>query len=215
MRKTYIIFALILGVFFAAMLSQNADALLKYGSRGDEVKAVQAKLNELGYDPGGVDGIFGEGTRTAVKNFQADNQLANDGIVGPATLNALGLDSSPPTTDNLDVNLLAKVISAEARGEPYVGQVAVGAVIINRIKHPSFPGTLPGVVYQPGAFTCMTDGQIDQPVEESCYRAAEDAIAGIDPSGGAIYYYNPKTATSDFVFTRPIIKDIGNHRFCE
>ena len=112
------------------------------------------------------------------------------------------------------MDLLARVISAEARGEPYSGQVAVGAVILNRVEHPSFPNTIAGVVYQPGAFTCMVDGQIDQPVAQSAVRAAQEALNGADPSGGAIYYFNPSTATSAWIWSRPLIKVIGNHRFC-
>ena len=112
------------------------------------------------------------------------------------------------------VDLLARVISAEARGEPYSGQVAVGAVILNRVEHPSFPNTIAGVVYQKGAFTCMVDGQIDQPVAASAYRAARDALNGSDPSGGAIYYFNPDTATSSWIWSRPLITVIGSHRFC-
>ena len=112
------------------------------------------------------------------------------------------------------MDLLARVISAEARGEPYSGQVAVGAVILNRVEHPSFPNTIAGVVYQPGAFTCMVDGQFNEPVAQSAVRAARDALNGADPSGGAIYYFNPATATSSWIWSRPLILQIGNHRFC-
>ena len=112
------------------------------------------------------------------------------------------------------VDLLARLISAEARGEPYSGQVAVGAVVLNRIRHPSFPNTLSGVIYQSGAFTCITDGQFNEPVAESAYRAARDALNGVDPSGGAIYYFNPSTATSAWIWSRPLITVIGKHRFC-
>ena len=117
-------------------------------------------------------------------------------------------------SQSASLDLLARVISAEARGEPYSGQVAVGAVILNRVEHPSFPNTVAGVVYQPGAFTCMVDGQIDQPVADSAVRAAREALNGADPSGGAIYYFNPSTATSAWIWSRPLIKVIGNHRFC-
>jgi len=156
-----------------------------------------------------------------VVSFQKKNGLAADGIVGPNTLRALGMPvsgsgsvSSGTSAQDHDAALLAKVISAEARGEPYAGQVAVGAVILNRIEHPSFPSTLAGVVYQPGAFTCMVDGQIAQPVAESARRAAQEALGGSDPSGGAIYYFNPATATSSWIWSRPLIKVIGKHRFC-
>ena len=184
--------------------------------RGDEVRKIQTRLKELGYDPGSVDGIFGEKTRKAVVAFQRDNGLSQDGIAGPKTLAALGITGSSGlgSFSSADIDLLAKVISAEARGEPYAGQVAVGAVILNRMEHPSFPNTLSGVIYQSGAFTCITDGQFNQPVAESAYRAAQDALNGSDPSGGAIYYFNPATATSKWIWSRPLIVTIGKHRFC-
>ena len=112
-----------------------------------------------------------------------------------------------------DLYLLAKMISAEARGEPYVGQVAVGAVILNRVKHPSFPNTIAGVLYQPGAFTALADGQFNLEPEEECRRAARDAMNGWDPSGGAIYYYNPAKSTSSWIFSRETIAVIGKHVF--
>ena len=150
-----------------------------------------------------------------MRYFQRKNGLTADGIVGPATLKALGMSTGGGGSgQESTVELLARVISAEARGEPYSGQVAVGAVILNRVEHPSFPNTVAGVVYQPGAFTCMVDGQIDQPVADSAYRAARDALNGADPSGGAIYYFNPSTATSAWIWSRPLIKVIGSHRFC-
>ena len=157
-------------------------------------------------------------TAAAVKDFQRKNGLAADGVVGSATLAALGMQDSAPSGGSAaqsgSVDLLARVISAEARGEPYSGQVAVGAVILNRVGHPSFPNTIAGVVYQPGAFSCMLDGQFDQPVADSAVRAARDAMNGADPSGGAIYYFNPNTATSAWIWSRPLIKIIGKHRFC-
>ena len=122
--------------------------------------------------------------------------------------------SGSQTASDSDLYLLARVISAEARGEPYEGQVAVGAVVLNRIKHPSFPNSLSEVIYQPWAFTCINDGQFDQPVAESAYRAAQDALNGWDPSYGAIYYFNPNTATSAWIWSRPLIVEIGKHRFC-
>lgn len=198
-----------------------AAVTYRQGSTGAQVRTIQDKLKRWGYYSGEVDGIFGSGTRKAVVAFQKKNGLTADGIVGPNTLRALGMPvsgsgsvSSGTAAQDHDVALLAKVISAEARGEPYVGQVAVGAVILNRIEHPSFPSTLAGVVYQPGAFSCMDDGQIDQPVAESARRAAQEALGGSDPSGGAIYYFNPATATSSWIWSRPLIKVIGKHRFC-
>ena len=153
-----------------------------------------------------------------MKYFQRKNGLTADGVVGPATLRALGMSTtggeSSASSQSNSVDLLARVISAEARGEPYSGQVAVGAVILNRVEHPSFPNTIAGVVYQPGAFTCMVDGQFNEPVADSAYRAARDALNGADPSGGAIYYFNPDTATSTWIWSRPLITVIGKHRFC-
>jgi len=198
-------------------MAQHAEAAsLKQGSTGETVRTVQTKLKEWGYYTGAVDGIFGSRTTAAVKYFQQKNGLTVDGIVGAQTLQALGLESTSgnATPQANATALLAKVISAEARGEVYAGQVAIGAVILNRVEHPSFPNTIAGVVYQPGAFTCMTDGQINQPVSDSAVRAAKDALNGIDPCGGAIYYFNPATATNAWIWGRPLIKIIGKHRFC-
>ena len=115
-----------------------------------------------------------------------------------------------------DTQLLARAVNGEARGEPYEGQVAVAAVILNRVKHSSFPNTISGVIYQPGAFTAVSDGQIDVPIAENStvYKACEDAMNGWDPSGGAIYYFNPETATNKWIWSRPLIVQIGKHRFC-
>jgi N-acetylmuramoyl-L-alanine amidase len=198
---------------------QNAEAATyRQGSSGETVKTIQTKLKNWGYYNGSVDGIYGSKTTEAVKYFQRSNGLTADGVVGPATLAKLGMSTSGTSTSassqSNSIDLLARVISAEARGEPYSGQVAVGAVILNRVEHPSFPNTISGVVYQPGAFTCMVDGQINEPVADSAYRAAQDAINGVDPSGGAIYYFNPDTATSAWIWSRPLITVIGKHRFC-
>ena len=209
--------ALLFAVNIAVIsLAQQAQAVTyRQGSTGEQVRIIQTKLKNWGYYDGAVDGIFGSGTAEAVRYFQRKNGLTADGIVGPATLKALGMSTGGGGSgQESTVELLARVISAEARGEPYSGQVAVGAVILNRVEHPSFPNTVAGVVYQPGAFTCMVDGQIDQPVADSAYRAARDALNGADPSGGAIYYFNPSTATSAWIWSRPLIKVIGSHRFC-
>ena len=198
-------------------LAQSAQAATyRQGSSGEAVRTIQTKLQRWGYYDGAIDGIFGSETTAAVKEFQRKNGLAVDGIVGPRTLDALGMPTGGSTSSAQQgsVDLLARVISAEARGEPYSGQVAVGAVILNRVEHPSFPNTIAGVVYQPGAFTCMVDGQFDQPVADSAYKAARDALNGADPSGGAIYYFNPATATSSWIWSRPLITVIGKHRFC-
>ena len=209
--------ALLFAVNIAVIsLAQQAQAATyRQGSTGEQVRIIQTKLKNWGYYDGAVDGIFGSGTAEAVRYFQRKNGLTADGIAGPATLKALGMSTGGGGSgQESTVELLARVISAEARGEPYSGQVAVGAVILNRVEHPSFPNTIAGVVYQPGAFTCMVDGQFNEPVAQSAVRAARDALNGVDPSGGAIYYFNPATATSSWIWSRPLILQIGNHRFC-
>ena len=196
---------------------ESVEALSQRGSRGEEVRQIQTALQNRGYDPGSVDGIYGERTEAAVRQFQADQGLAVDGIAGPDTLAALGISGSSngaTSVSNSDYYLLARIISAEARGEPYTGQVAVGAVVLNRVKHPSFPDTIAGVIYQPGAFSAINDGQFDQPIAESAYRAAQDALNGWDPSGGAVFYFNPDKTSDAFMHSRPVIKRIGDHLFC-
>ena len=203
-----------------ALVPAVEAASYKKGSSGAVVTQVQTKLKSWGYYTGTVDGVYGSGTERAVRAFQQKNGLTVDGKAGDQTLAAMGLSAGASNSggsggaSSSQVDLLARLISAEARGEPYSGQVAVGAVVLNRIKHPSFPNTLPGVIYQSGAFTCITDGQFNQPVAESAYRAARDALNGVDPSGGAIYYFNPSTATSSWIWSRPLITVIGKHRFC-
>lgn len=203
---------------FVVLLFPKADAATyRQGSSGATVTTIQTKLKNWGYYTGTVDGIYGSSTATAVKYFQRSNGLTADGVAGTTTLEAMGIfsnSSSQTNSNDSDLYLLAKVISAEARGEPYSGQVAVGAVILNRIEHPSFPNSIAGVVYEPGAFTCMVDGQIDEPIADSAYQAARDAMNGSDPTGGAIYYFNPVTATSAWIWSRPLITVIGSHRFC-
>ncbi len=192
-------------------------ALSRYGSTGSEVKSVQKKLKSLGFYKGAVDGIYGTQTKNAVTAFQKSCGITADGIAGPQTLLYLGLGSGGSggsSFSSSEINLLAKVISAEARGESYEGQVAVGAVVLNRVAHPSFPDTLSGVIYQKGAFSCVNDSNWYQPVAESAKRAARDAINGWDPSGGAIYYYNPAKTSNAWMRSRTVIKVIGNHYFC-
>ncbi|HIQ58371.1 MAG TPA: spore cortex-lytic enzyme [Candidatus Merdivicinus intestinavium] len=192
-----------------------AETLSRVGSQGNEVKAIQQELKDRGLYSGEVDGIFGSATESAVKRFQTQQGLTADGIAGPQTLAKLGISiGTVPEANEANVSLLARIISAEARGEPYEGQVAVGAVVLNRVEHPSFPDTLSGVIYQPGAFTAITDGQFNEPIAESAYRAARDALNGLDPSGGAIYYYNPDKTSNQWIRTRPVIKRIGDHLFC-
>ncbi len=216
--------------FFAYYAPQNTSAealayadtlptLSQYGSRGEEVTKIQTRLKKWGYYTGSVDGIFGTKTLEAVKYFQRKNGLKVDGIAGPQTLAAMGLasssSSSSSTSSGSDYYLLARIISAEARGESFEGQVAVGAVVLNRVEHPSFPNTLAGVVYQKGAFTAITDGQINEPISSSAYKAATAALNGWDPSGGALYYYNPAKTNNAWIRTRPVITTIGNHIFAK
>ena len=224
-KRLCLVLAVLLSVsmVLVALVPAVEAASYKKGSSGAVVTQIQTKLKSWGYYTGTVDGIYGSGTERAVRAFQQKNGLTVDGKAGDQTLAAMGLSAGGGNSSNSggsggasssQVDLLARLMSAEARGEPYSGQVAVGAVVLNRIKHPSFPNTLPGVIYQSGAFTCITDGQFNQPVAESAYRAARDALNGVDPSGGAIYYFNPSTATSSWIWSRPLITVIGKHRFC-
>lgn len=221
-KRLRLVLAVLLSVsmVLVALAPAVEAASYKKGSSGAMVTQIQTKLKSWGYYTGTVDGAYGSGTERAVRAFQQKNGLTVDGKAGDQTLAAMGLSAGSGNSggsggaSGSQVDLLARLISAEARGEPYSGQVAVGAVVLNRIKHPSFPNTLSGVIYQSGAFTCITDGQFNQPVAESAYRAARDALNGVDPSGGAIYYFNPSTATSSWIWSRPLITVIGKHRFC-
>lgn len=213
MKKIFIIISLLL--IFVMCVSPFASGFSKFGSRGAEVSAIQVRLSSLGYYKGNIDGIYGSATEAAVKQFQYDNGLVADGIAGEKTLAALGIEDAGGGYSSSEYLLLARLISAEARGESYEGQVAVGAVVLNRVEHPSFPDTISGVIYQKGAFSCLYDGQFDKPVSSSAYSAARDALNGVDPSGGAIYYFNPATATNKWIWSRPAITTIGNHIFCE
>ncbi len=201
----------------AAVLAEN----LRYGSRGDKVKELQQKLKRWGYYTGSIDGIFGSGTQAAVKNFQKKNGLTADGIVGPKTASALGMNltsssssSGSSSSSSGDLYLLARLVHGEARGEPYKGKVAVAAVVLNRVKSSSFPNTIAGVIYQKGAFDAVSDGQINMQPDNESIRAARDAMNGWDPSNGCLYYYNPKTATSRWMLSRPVLLRIGQHAFC-
>jgi len=193
-------------------------ALSYYGSRGQEVIEIQTRLSRWGYYKGAIDGIYGYQTYNAVRLFQSKNGLKVDGIAGPETLAALGIATGGTSSGGYstkDVNLLAHLIHGEARGEPYIGKVAVGAVVLNRTRDSRFPKTIAGVIYQPGAFDAVSDGQINLEPDSSSYKAARDALNGWDPSGGAIYYFNPSTATSKWIWSRPIITQIGKHVFCK
>lgn len=224
-RKSVLTIAavLALNILFAAWSQYAAADLYKKGSSGATVTEIQTRLKAWGYYTGSVDGTYGSQTEKAVRYFQQSNGLSVDGQAGPETLAALGLPAgsgsgsgsgSSGGGNSGDVDLLARLISAESRGEPYEGQVAVGAVVLNRVNHASFPNSISEVIYQSGAFSCLYDGQFDQPVAESSYRAARDALNGWDPSNGAIYYFNPATATSSWIWSRPAIVTIGKHMFC-
>lgn len=208
------IFALLMSAVL--IFEPQASALSKRGSTGSEVTKIQQKLINWGYMTGSADGIYGVKTEAAVKRFQQKNGLSADGIAGAKTLEKMGIsqNTTQASSDN-STTLLAKLINGEARGETYEGQVAVGAVVLNRVKHSSFPNSIAGVIYQSGAFTAVDDGQINLSPTSSCVRAAKDALNGWDPSGGAIYYYNPVTATNGWIRSRPVIKTIGKHVFCK
>ena len=217
-RRRWIAVAVIFAVNIAVILfAQDVMAAsYKRGSTGSVVTQIQRKLSAWGYYDGAIDGVYGSRTEAAVTYFQQKNGLTVDGKAGAQTLSAMGISTAGRVESSTagDVALLARLISAEARGESYEGQVAVGAVVMNRIAHPSFPNTLAGVIYQKGAFSCLDDGQFDQPVASSAYQAARDAMNGYDPTGGAIYYFNPVTATSKWIWSRPLLVTIGSHRFC-
>lgn len=200
-----------------------AVAVISQGSRGETVKLIQQKLKRWGYYNGAIDGIYGSATKKAVKYFQSKNGLTADGIVGNKTLAALGISlsgssqtsSSCTSYSNTDVTLLARLIYGEARGENFTGQVAVGAVVMNRVKSSSFPNTISGVIYQPYAFTAVADGQINLSPDATAIKAAKQAMNGYDPTYGAIYYYNPAIATSTWIFSRKTTITIGNHVFAK
>lgn len=224
MKKKIIFIILLLGLvvtFDVVLMSWNSEveALSKYGSRGTEVRTIQEKLKRWGYYSGSVDGIYGSQTVSAVKSFQKKNGLTVDGIAGTQTLKAMGITSSSSSSsssnNSSNVNLLARVVYGEARGEPYTGQVAVAAVVLNRVKSSKFPNSISGVVYQNGAFDAVADGQINMTPDATAKKAAQDALNGWDPSYGAIYYFNPNTATNKWIWSRPMTVTIGKHRFCK
>ena len=216
-KKLFIFISITLSIvliIFGLNLLKNRDveALSRYGSRGDEVKQIQTKLKNWGYYNGSVDGIYGSKTVEAVKYFQRKNGLTADGIAGSKTLSAMGINNSGSSgataSNDSNLNLLSRLIYGEARGEPYVGQVAVGAVVLNRVKSSSFPNTIAGVIL-------VSDGQINLVQNSTAKKAAQDALNGWDPSYGAIYYFNPDTAKSKWIWSRPMTVTIGKHRFCK
>lgn len=223
-KKGITLFSLLLVLTLAVSLGfapMVQAAVLKQGSTGSLVKTVQQKLKNWGYYTGMVDGIYGSKTVAAVKYFQRTNGLTADGIVGSKTAAALGITlsgststSSTSSTSNSNLYLLSCCVYGEARGESYTGKVAIAAVVLNRVKSSNFPNTISGVIYQTGAFTCVSDGQINMGTNDECTRAAQDALNGWDPTYGSIYYYNPKTATNAWIRSRPVVVTIGNHIFC-
>ncbi len=199
------------------MVFTQAEAVVAWGSQGEDVRKVQQKLLEYGYYSGPVNGNFGKATYDAVVWFQRKNGLKVDGVVGPATAAGLGLSLggavAASTYNNNETYLLARLVHGEARGEPYVGKVAVAAVVLNRVKSPLFPNTIAGVIYQAGAFDAVSDGQINLEPDADSLRAARDALNGWDPSGGCLYYYNPATATNGWIWSRTVQLSIGKHNF--
>ena len=221
-KKIYIVIILIvilITLTISMIFSSKVMAVSRYGSRGTEVTQIQTKLKRWGYYKGNIDGIYGSQTLAAIKYFQRTNGLKVDGIAGEQTLKAMGImnssSSSGSTNSNSNLNLLSRLVYAEARGESYTGQVAVAAVVLNRVESSSFPNTIAGVIYQKGAFDVVSDGQINMTPNTTAIKAAQDALNGWDPSYGAIYYFNPNTATNAWIWSRPETVTIGNHRFCK
>lgn len=210
------IFFIVMIILFILSIGVGVWATSRRGSSGSEVRKIQEKLKRWGYYTGNVDGIYGSKTEAAVKKFQKNNGLKVDGIAGKETLSAMGINSgSNSGSSSNDLNLLSKVVYSEARGEPYVGQVAVAAIVLNRVSHSSFPNSVAGVVYQSGAFDAVSDGQINLTPDSTARKAAQDAINGWDPTYGCIYYFNPSTATSKWIWSRPQVITIGKHIFCK
>lgn len=220
-NKKIILLIVLIIILILIVFETNTIALSRYGSRGAEVSQIQTKLKRWGYYNGNVDGIYGSQTLAAVKYFQRSNGLTVDGIAGTKTLNAMGIMTSSSsgggssTSSNSNLNLLSRLVYSEARGETYTGQVAVAAVVLNRVRSSSFPNTISGVIYERGAFDAVSDGQINLTPDSTARKAAQDALNGWDPSYGAIYYFNPNTATSAWIWSRPMTVTIGNHRFCK
>lgn len=210
------------GLFLLALAlcwiwTASARGAVGWGDRGTDVTKIQQRLKQYGYLDGAADGIYGQETYDAVLWFQRKNGLTADGVVGPATAAALGLSlestAAAGSYNESEIYTLARLVHGEARGEPYVGKVAVAAVVLNRVKSASFPNTISGVIYQAGAFDCVADGQINLTPDSDSIRAARDAMNGWDPTGGCIYYYNPVTATSAWIWSREVRLSIGNHAF--
>lgn len=213
-KKVFLILTIILIVLIS--WAGLTYATSRRGSSGSEVRKIQTKLKQWGYYNGSVDGIYGSRTEAAVKSFQKKNGLTADGIAGAKTLAAMGISSGSSSSGNSsnDLNLLSKAVYSEARGETYTGQVAVAAVVLNRVSSSSFPNSIAGVIYQSGAFDAVSDGQINLTPDSTARKAAQDAINGWDPTYGCIYYFNPSTATSKWIWSRKQVVTIGKHIFC-
>ena len=211
-----LIVALMTFALFFSFVRADA-AVVAWGDKGDQVTLIQQKLKQYGYFSGTVDGVFGKQTYDAVVWFQRKNGLKVDGAVGESTAAALGItltgSVSAASYNESETYLLGRLVHGEARGEPYVGKVAVAAVVLNRVKSPSFPNTISGVIYQSGAFDAVSDGQINLTPDEDSLRAARDALNGWDPTGGCLYYYNPATATNGWIWSRTVQLSIGKHNF--
>lgn len=223
MRKKRIticmLLAMVLVIIFVVSACSVAAISYSYGSSGQKVRDIQTRLKSWGFYNGSVDGVFGSATTAAVKWFQRNNGITADGIVGSVTAEKLGIaigsSNSSATATTSDIYLLAKVIYGEARGEPYKGQVAIAAVVLNRVDSSSFPNTIAKVVYQDGAFSIVADGQINLTPNDTAIKAAKDAMNGYDPTGGALFYYNPKKTTNAYMLSKPVTLIIGSHNFCK
>ncbi|MHB8126316.1 MAG: spore cortex-lytic enzyme [Desulfitobacteriaceae bacterium] len=217
-----LLIALILSIVISGMaFAALGDQSLARGMRGSDVRDMQSRLISLGYIIGPLDGKFGPKTQGGVKLFQQEHGLKVTGVADTATIKELKRLTAGSTNaagkslgeKNVDVNLLARLVNAEARGEPYLGQVAVAAVVLNRIKDPAFPKTIGDIIYQPQAFSCVNDGQINLPAQPSALRAANEALSGVDPSQGAVFFFNPAKTSNRYIWSRPQIRTIGNHIF--
>ena len=212
--------AALLAALLALAWVDAAQGAVAWGDQGADVTKIQQRLKQYGYMDAAADGIFGQATYEAVVWFQRKNGLKADGVVGPATAAALGITLSGSggaaaagSYNESEIYTLARLVHAEARGEPYVGKVAVAAVVLNRVRSASFPNTISGVVYQAGAFDCVADGQINLAPDNDSLRAARDAMNGWDPTGGCVYYYNPAKSTSAWIWSREVRLTIGAHSF--
>ena len=221
-RNRFAAAALCVMLLLCVLIPSDADAaVLRVGSRGDDVKTLQSKLKRWGYYDGSVDGVFGSGTKKAVEYFQRKNGLTPDGVVGAATAKALGMSisssssssSSGGSSQKNNLYLLARLVYGEARGEPYKGKVAVAAVVLNRMESSSFPNSISGVIYQRGAFSVVDDGQINLAPNEQSIKAARDAMNGWDPTGGCLYYYAPSKTTNKWMLSHKVKVRIGDHAF--